>query len=205
MKKFVWSILLILLMLATNAAWAAGEKTPSLLGLQLGKSLTECGVSECIHEHYDGNSNYYTWNDYTLCWRSNSYHTDKNPYVVLSTQGFFNLAKMVSVKLNRAQNNPATDKILQVSLNFYPDSAPDLIAMLRDKYGKPAFQDFSFVQNGEGAQFKRYRVTWDFGTARIELDSRYDIQNGFIFLKPGGYEAEIKKPLEKMKSDREKL
>jgi len=112
---------------------------------------------------------------------------------------------MASVKLDRATVNPATDKILQASLNFPPDAASELIAMFKDKYGKPALEDISIVQNMAGAQFERHKAIWDFGTARIELDQRYDMNNGMIYLKHGGYVEEMKKTLDKIKSDREKL
>lgn len=204
MKKIM---LLIVLVLLPGMAISADEKVPSLLKLQLGKTLTECGVPECNKKSLGGIGFLYTNNDKTLCWQADddSYKKYKNSSVLISTSGYFSLAKMASVIVDRSTGNPATDKIVEATLNFDPDSAAEIFNMLKDKYGKPAMDKTSQIQNIAGAKFDHRYAIWDFRNSRIELDQRYDIKNGMLFLKQGGLGEEVNKMQNKIKSDREKL
>ena len=57
------TILIIVMMSVVMVSWAAENKVPSLLGLQLGMSLAECGVPECAKKPLGNMGFIYTHED----------------------------------------------------------------------------------------------------------------------------------------------
>ena len=155
--------LLLTIVAISVMACAQSSTVPySVKADRLGESLSEWTNNNALAERCDEavaelpRQAEHSWSAY--CLKRDSRHTDMFTYgtaQLLTERAWFH-----------------NDKLYRIELTFLNDnSLPDLMAGLKQKFGRPSLKQTNHLRNGFGSPFEEKRVTWNNKVSMLELVS----------------------------------
>jgi hypothetical protein len=182
-------------------------KEVSIMGITLGKSLTELGIKECPYQGAsDSPLKNYELSNQENCYRTlDFYNLGKRScltYVDTSKRLSFFTHSYVVLKGECDRSSP----IKELQTSFDESNATSMLKLLTEKFGEPSTET-SVVQNKMGAKFDKFEASWDIDGNLIYLTNRHiEIDKGFLSATHKDLAAERLEQHRKTKaSDKDKI
>jgi hypothetical protein len=200
-KGVVLMTVMVMVFLLSSVSYSEETKDVTILGITLGKSLRESGISECRQERkYSFKSYDYSDKD---CYKEMDFDSSKRCFTTVRKELSFGVTIYATPLIECDRNSP----IQEVQVNFKSDNYGKLLDLMLNKFGLPAKTEKSVVKNRMGATFDKVSNFWNISGHSIYLTNiGGKIDEGFLRVcHPDQVRRDIEKSRKEGKSDLDKF